>query len=104
MRNDFFAFSRIAYGIAKTRCDGRRLLVYSDSDVADLKEAYCCELDASGAVRRHRHRSAEPEAGVCSERDFKGGAWLRGPRPYPPRQSLPPLSRNRPRVMLCSGT
>lgn len=48
-RGDFFAFSRSAYGIVKTRCDGRRLLVFTDSGKADMKEAYCYELDASGA-------------------------------------------------------
>jgi hypothetical protein len=47
--HDFFAFSRTAYGIVKTRTDGARLLVYTDSGKADLKEAYCYALDASGA-------------------------------------------------------
>ncbi len=47
-RHEFFAFSRTAYGIVKTRTDGRRLLVYTDSGKADLKEAYCYELDSNG--------------------------------------------------------
>lgn len=48
-RGEFFAFSRTAYGIVKTRTDGPRMLVYTDSGKADLKEAYCFALDASGA-------------------------------------------------------
>lgn len=44
-RGPFFAFSRAAYGIVKTRTDGRRLLVYTDSGKVDLKEAYCYKLD-----------------------------------------------------------
>jgi beta-lactamase superfamily II metal-dependent hydrolase len=48
-RGDFFAFSRTAYGIVKTRTDGRRLLVYTDSGKADMKEAYAYAIDASGA-------------------------------------------------------
>jgi beta-lactamase superfamily II metal-dependent hydrolase len=45
-RGSFFAFSRAAYGMVKTRTDGKRLLVYTDSGKANLKEAYCYELDA----------------------------------------------------------
>jgi hypothetical protein len=45
-RGPFFAFSRAAYGIVKTRTDGKRLLVYTDSGKVDLKEAYAYELDA----------------------------------------------------------
>jgi beta-lactamase superfamily II metal-dependent hydrolase len=44
-RGPFFAFSRIAYGIVKTRTDGKRLLVYCDGGKADLKEAYCYLLE-----------------------------------------------------------
>ncbi len=33
-RAEFFAFSRSAYGIVKTRTDGQRLLVYTDSGKA----------------------------------------------------------------------
>jgi beta-lactamase superfamily II metal-dependent hydrolase len=47
-RGEFFAFSRSAYGIVKTRTDGQRLLVYTDSGKADLKEAYCYRLDGDG--------------------------------------------------------
>jgi hypothetical protein len=47
-RGDFFGFSRTAYGIVKTRTDGRRLLVYTDSGKADMKEAYCYQLDQNG--------------------------------------------------------
>ncbi len=49
-RGEFFAFSRTAYGIVKTRTDGRRLLVYTDSGKADLKEAYCYNLDDNGVL------------------------------------------------------
>lgn len=44
-RGPFFAFSRTAYGIVKTRTDGNRLLVYTDSGKANMKEAYCYGLD-----------------------------------------------------------
>ena len=47
-RGRFFGFSRTAYGLVKTRTDGKRLLVYTDSGKADLKEAYCYNLDADG--------------------------------------------------------
>ncbi len=50
-RGDFYAFSRSAYGLVKTRTDGKRLLVYTDSGKAELKEAYCYELDAEGVPR-----------------------------------------------------
>ena len=47
-RGDFFAFSRAAYGIVKTRTDGKRLLVYTDSGKSDMKEAYAYTLDENG--------------------------------------------------------
>lgn len=47
-RGDFFAFSRAAYGIVKTRTDGARLLVYTDSGKSDMKEAYAYALDENG--------------------------------------------------------
>lgn len=47
-RGAFFGFSRAAYGIVKTRTDGQRLLVYTDSGKANLKEAYCYKLDGGG--------------------------------------------------------
>lgn len=48
-RGEFFSFSRTAYGIVKTRTDGTRMLVYTDSGKADLKEAYAYTLDKDGA-------------------------------------------------------
>lgn len=47
-RGRFFGFSRTAYGIVKTRTDGKRLLVYTDSGNMQMKEAYAYVLDASG--------------------------------------------------------
>jgi hypothetical protein len=47
-RGEFFAFSRTAFGIVKTRTDGRRMLVYTDSGIADMKEAYSYVLDQNG--------------------------------------------------------
>jgi hypothetical protein len=44
-RGDFFPFSRTAYGIVKTRTEGNRLLVYTDSGKVDMKEAYGYSLD-----------------------------------------------------------
>jgi ribonuclease BN (tRNA processing enzyme) len=44
-RGSFFAFSRPAYGIVKTRTDGKRLLVYTDSGNVQMKEAYAYTLD-----------------------------------------------------------
>ena len=48
-RGEFFGFSRPSYGIVKTRTDGRRMLVYTDSGKVNLKEAYCYALDQTGA-------------------------------------------------------
>jgi Metallo-beta-lactamase superfamily len=47
-RGEFFAFSRTAYGIVKTRTDGTRMMVYTDSGKTDMKEAYCYSLDQNG--------------------------------------------------------
>jgi beta-lactamase superfamily II metal-dependent hydrolase len=47
-RGEFFGFSRSAYGIVKTRTDGKRLLVYTDSGNVQMKEAYAYALDATG--------------------------------------------------------
>ena len=47
-RGQFFAFSRDAYGIVKTRTDGKRMLVYTDSGKTNMKEAYCYALDDNG--------------------------------------------------------
>jgi len=45
---DFFGFSRTAYGIVKTRTNGKRLFVYTDSGNVKMKEAYAYQLDSSG--------------------------------------------------------
>jgi hypothetical protein len=47
-RGEFFGFSRTAYGIVKTRIDGHRMLIYTDSGKSDMKEAYAYSLDANG--------------------------------------------------------
>jgi hypothetical protein len=47
-RGDFFGFSRTAFGMVKTRTNGQRLLVYTDSGNVELKEAYAYQVDASG--------------------------------------------------------
>jgi hypothetical protein len=47
-RGAFFGFSRACYGIVKTRTNGKRLLVYTDSGNLKMKEAYTYTLDASG--------------------------------------------------------
>lgn len=47
-RGRFFGFSRTAYGMVKTRTNGKRLLVWTDSGNVDMKEAYAYALDASG--------------------------------------------------------
>jgi len=47
-RGEFFSFSRTAYGIVKSRTDGNRMLVYTDSGKSDMKEAYAYILDENG--------------------------------------------------------
>lgn len=47
-RGNFFGFSRAAFGLVKTRTDGKRLLVYTDSGNVSMKEAYAYQLDAAG--------------------------------------------------------
>ncbi len=47
-RGDFFGFSRTAFGSVKTRTDGKRLFVYTDSGNVEMKEAYAYRLNASG--------------------------------------------------------
>ncbi|MDR4480735.1 MAG: MBL fold metallo-hydrolase [Nitrospira sp.] len=47
-RGPFFGFSRTAYGLVKTRTDGKRLFVYTDSGNIQMKEAYAYALDTSG--------------------------------------------------------
>ena len=45
--NEFFGFSHTAFGIVKTRTNGQRLLVYTDSSNIQMKEAYAYALDSS---------------------------------------------------------
>jgi beta-lactamase superfamily II metal-dependent hydrolase len=47
-RGSFFGFSRAAFGLVKTRTDGERLLVFTDSGNVSMKEAYAYEMDADG--------------------------------------------------------
>lgn len=47
-RGEFFGFSRTAFGILKTRTDGRRLFVYTDSGNVQMKEAYAYAIDGIG--------------------------------------------------------
>lgn len=49
--HSFFAFDRTAYGLVKTRTDGKRLLVYTDSGNVQLKEAYAFTLDGTGGPK-----------------------------------------------------
>ena len=50
-RGEFFALSRTAFGIVKTRTDGQRLLIYTDSGNVQMKEAYAYTLDSSGEAQ-----------------------------------------------------
>ncbi|HVE67824.1 MAG TPA: MBL fold metallo-hydrolase [Solirubrobacteraceae bacterium] len=47
---DFYAFRRTAYGLVRVRTDGERLLVYTNSGQARLKEAYAYTAAPSGEV------------------------------------------------------
>lgn len=47
----YYGFERTAYGMVKTRCDGKRLLVVTSSGKDSLKEAYAFDLDEHGAAR-----------------------------------------------------
>jgi hypothetical protein len=49
-RDGFFAFSRAAYGIVRVRTDGQRLLVFTNSGQARLKEAYAYTVRDGTAV------------------------------------------------------
>jgi hypothetical protein len=44
----FFAHQRTSFGMIKTRCDGKRLLVTTNSGRDDMKEAYAFDLNAVG--------------------------------------------------------
>jgi beta-lactamase superfamily II metal-dependent hydrolase len=46
--HDFFAFSRAAFGLVMVRTDGERLLVYTNSALEKMKEAYVFEMDEFG--------------------------------------------------------
>ena len=48
VQHSFFAFSRAAFGIVMVRTDGDRLLVYTNSAQADLKEAYAYSFNSLG--------------------------------------------------------
>ena len=50
--HDFYAFSRAAFGIVMVRTDGRRMLVYTNSALADSKEAYAFEIDEFGKPQK----------------------------------------------------
>lgn len=50
-RGNFFGFSRPVFGLVKTRTDGNRLLVCTDSGNKKMKEAYAYELDQTGAIK-----------------------------------------------------
>lgn len=50
-RGEFFSFSRTAFGIVKTRTDGQRLLVFTDSGNLAMKEAYAYAIDQSGELQ-----------------------------------------------------
>lgn len=47
-RGKFFAFSRTAFGIVKTRTNGQRIVVWTDSGNVKMKEAYAYALDQTG--------------------------------------------------------
>jgi beta-lactamase superfamily II metal-dependent hydrolase len=57
-RGEFFAFSRAAFGIVKTRTDGKRLLVYTDSANVKMKEAYAYVADPQGVPKPAKVRRA----------------------------------------------
>jgi beta-lactamase superfamily II metal-dependent hydrolase len=48
--DEWFAFSRKAFGIIKMRTDGQRLLVYTYSGKEDLKEAYAFKLQGERVI------------------------------------------------------
>jgi beta-lactamase superfamily II metal-dependent hydrolase len=49
-RGEFFGFSRTAFGMVKTRTDGKKLLVCTDSGNLKMKEAYAYALDEAGLL------------------------------------------------------
>jgi beta-lactamase superfamily II metal-dependent hydrolase len=46
-RKAFYSFSRAAFGTVRTRTDGKRLLVWTDSALARMKEAYVFDLQTT---------------------------------------------------------
>jgi beta-lactamase superfamily II metal-dependent hydrolase len=50
-RGVYFGFSRSVFGLVKTRTDGKRLLVCTDSGNLKMKEAYAYGLDPTGAIQ-----------------------------------------------------
>jgi beta-lactamase superfamily II metal-dependent hydrolase len=54
----YYGFERTAYGLVKTRTDGKRLLVVTSSGKDSLKEAYAFDLDEHGAARPAAVRTA----------------------------------------------
>ena len=46
--HDFFAFSRAAFGLVMVRTDGKRMLIYTNSALSDMKEAYAFEMNEFG--------------------------------------------------------
>ena len=46
--HDFYAFSRAAFGLVMVRTDGQRLLVYTNSALEKMKEAYVFKMDKFG--------------------------------------------------------
>lgn len=54
--DEFFAFSRRAFGIVKVRTDGERLLVYTFSGKEDMKEAYAFRVEGDGRIVPDRVR------------------------------------------------
>jgi hypothetical protein len=54
----FFAFSRAAFGIVKVRTDGERVLVYTNSGMKKLKEAYAFARSADKRLKAVAVRQA----------------------------------------------
>jgi beta-lactamase superfamily II metal-dependent hydrolase len=48
--NEFFAFSRTAFGVVHVRTDGKKILVFTHSGQKDLKEAYSYLIETDGAI------------------------------------------------------
>lgn len=57
-KKKFFAFSRTAFGIVMIRTDGERLLVYTNSGQATMKETYAFKMNEFGKPEPIRVRQA----------------------------------------------